>query len=156
MAKVKFRQSRVISGREARRLGERERDRERRREDVERFWALTPEERARRMADDEAFKRINRNGITLEDLKRVEDQGRMDGLAMGVEENMRTCYGAFCLALHEVCGFDTDKCREILAAADERIKLSLNSQELLDEVRDVLGLEFHFRGALEDERIQEG
>ena len=69
MGKVKFRQkTRVLSGREARRYGEREREREQRRADPERFWQLPPEERARRLADSELAQRIQRNGITLEDL----------------------------------------------------------------------------------------
>ena len=153
MSRVKFRQTRVVSGREARRMGEREQKREERQRQIDAFWALSPQERARRMADNEAFQRIQQNGITLEDLKKAEDDGRRTGLELGVEESMKTCYAAFCLALHDEGGFGVARCREVLAAADERIRYAINSQELLDEVNEKLDLEFRFNGALEDERI---
>ena len=66
MSKSKFRQNtRVISGREARRIGERERAKEERQKRLDAFWALSPEERAQRMRDNEAFQRISKNGITV-------------------------------------------------------------------------------------------
>lgn len=150
----RFRQS-TMTAREMRRMAERDNKRQARMEQVNAFWALTPEERARRMADNEAFQRINRNGITLEDLKRVEDQGRKDGFAMGTEETMKSCYAAVCLALHELHGFDSDACMAALAAADDKVVYALNSKELLDEVKNDLGLEFNFHAEVGEDRIQE-
>lgn len=156
MSKVKFRQqTRVISGREARRMGEREQKREERQKQIDAFWALSPQERAQRMADNEAFQRINRNGITIEDLKRAEDDGVRAGYERGADEMLKTCYAAMCLALHDVHGFDGDACMEMLRAADERVTYAINSQELLDELDGTLGIEFHFKAELGEERIQQ-
>ena len=58
MSKPGFRQTRILSGREARRLGEREATREQRQRDIDRFWAQSPAERAQLIADIEAFQRI--------------------------------------------------------------------------------------------------
>lgn len=154
--KPKFRQqTRVLSGREARRYGERERKREERQAQVDAFWALTPEERKRRMEDNAAFERINRNGITIEDLKMVEEQGRKDGFDMGTENAIKTCYAAFCLALHELHGFDTEQCKAVLAAADDKVVYALNADELMDEMKRTLDLEMDFKAGLGEERISE-
>ena len=154
--KPKFKQqTRVLTGREARRYGERERKREERQAQIDAFWALTPEERKRRMEDNEAFERINRNGITIEDLKMVEDQGRKDGFDMGTENAMKTCYAAFCLALHELHGFDTEQCKAVLAAADDKVVYALNADELMEEMKRELDLEIDFNAGLGEERIAE-
>lgn len=156
MGKVKFRQNtRVFSGREARRYGEREQRREERQRQIDAFWALSPEERARRMADNEAFRRINKNGITLEDLKNVEDRGIKDGFARGAEETMLACYAAVSLTLHELNGFGHEECMAVLKGADEKVVYALNTQELLDQMRDELGIEFHLRDGMDEERIVE-
>ena len=156
MSKSKFRpNTRVISGREARRIGERERAKEERQKRLDAFWALSPEERAQRMRDNEAFQRISKNGITIEDLKNAEEQARKDGFMDGAAEMIKICYAAICLALHESEGFDCDKCRELLAAADERVVYAINSRDLLQEVRDTIGLEFNFKADVGEERIQE-
>lgn len=155
MGKVKFRQN-TMTAREMRRMAERDNRHTERMEQVNAFWALPPEERARRMADNEAFQRINRNGITLEDLKWAEDQGRKDGFAMGTEETMKTVYAAVCLALHEQHGFDADQCRDVLRATDEKVVYAINSNELLNELKDTLDLSFNFHADVDEERIQEG
>lgn len=145
--------TRVISGREARRIGERERNREERMKDVDAFWALTPEERAQRMADNAAFQRINRNGITVEDLKRAEDDGRRDGYRVGKEETLIIAYASFILALNEMCGFDGDKCREILNLADEKITYTLTSADAIREVYDTMGITLNFAEEMPGKRV---
>ena len=103
MSKVKFRHT-TQTTRELRRIAEREAGRQARQKSIDAWWALTPEERAQRMADNEAFQRINKNGITLEDLRNAEDQGRKDGYRIGKEETLIICYAAFILAMHEQIG----------------------------------------------------
>ena len=146
---------RTMTAREMRRMGEREQAKQERKRRLDAFWALPPEERARRMADNEAFQRISKNGITIEDLKNAEDQARRDGFMDGAAEMIKICYAAICLALHESEGYDCDKCRELLAAADERVVYAINSRDLLQEVRDTMGLEFNFNADVGEDRIQE-
>ena len=154
MSNTKFGRS-TKTTRELRRMAERDQQREQRQKAVDAFWALSPEERKRRMDDNEAFKRINRNGITLEDLKNVEEQGRKDGYDMGTENTMQACYAAMCLTLHELHGFDTAACMEVLRKTDEKVTYAISTQELLDELKDTLDIEFSFKEAMTDDRIQE-
>lgn len=154
MAKVKFKTN-TMTAREMRRMAERDSRHEERMKQVDASWALPPEERARRMADNEAFRRINKNGITLEDLKNVEDRGIKDGFARGAEETMLACYAAVSLTLHELHGFGHEECMAVLKGADEKVVYALNTQELLDQMRDELGIEFHLRDGLDEERIVE-
>ena len=156
MGKVKFRQkTRVLSGREARRYGERERDREQRMADVERFWQLPPEVRAQRMADNAAFQRIQKNGITLEDVKRAEEKSYAQGVQAGIENTMKTCYAAICLALNELHGFGTKRCKDVLNAVDEKVVMALTSDEAIQEVFDRMGLVIRFNAGPLEERIEE-
>lgn len=156
MGKVKFRQkTRVLSGREARRYGERERDRAERLADVERFWQLPPEVRAQRMADNAAFQRIQKNGITLEDVKRAEEKSYAQGVQAGIENTMKTCYAAICLALNELHGFGTKRCKDVLNAVDEKVVMTLTSDEAIQEVFDRMGLVIRFNAGPLEERVEE-
>lgn len=149
-----FKRTKVLSGREARRYGERERKREQRQADVDKFWSLPPERRAQIIQDNERLKSIERNGITLDDLKRAEDEGYQRGVQTGIESTMRTCYAAICLALHELHGFGKERCARVLNSVDEKIVMSLTSEEAIREVYDQMGLEIVFKG-LPGERIEE-
>lgn len=156
MSKLKFRQkTRVLSGREARRYGERERDRAERMADVERFWQLPPEVRAQRMADNAAFQRIQKNGITLEDVKRAEDKSYAQGMQAGIENTMKTCYAAICLALNELHGFGTKRCKEVLNAVDEKVVMTLVSDDAIQEVFDRMKLVIRFNAGPLEERVEE-
>lgn len=155
MSRAGFRQTRIISGREARRMGERERNREQRQQDIDRFWALSPEERARRIADNEAFQRIQKNGITLEDLKRAEDEAYHKGVTNGIESTMKTCYAAICLAMHELHGFGRLRCRRLLNRVDETLTMTLTSQDAIDEVYQTMKLKIDFREQMPGERVQD-
>ena len=156
MGKVKFRQkTRVLSGREARRYGERERDRAERLADVERFWQLPPEVRAQRMADNADFLRIQKNGITLEDVKRAEEKSYAQGVQAGIENTMKTCYAAICLALNELHGFGTKRCKDVLNAVDEKVVMALTSDEAIQEVFDRMGLVIRFNAGPLEERVEE-
>ena len=154
MSKVKFKQQRVLSGRAARRYGEQERKREERQKSVDAWWALSPEERKQRMEDIEAFKRINKNGITLDDVKDAEEKAYRTGVRTGIDNTMRTCYAAICLALHELYGFGKERCSRVLNLTDEKITMALTSEEAIQEVYDSIGLEINFKD-VPGERVQE-
>ena len=81
MPRVRFANS-AMTSRQMRRMGERELKREQRQKQIDAFWAMSPEERAQRIADEEAFKRIQRNGITVDDLYQAEQ----DAYAKGIRE----------------------------------------------------------------------
>lgn len=149
MSKAKFRDN-TRSSREIRRIGEREKRREQRKEAVNRFWALTPEERAQRIKDSEMFQRIQRNGITLEDVRNAEDQAYADGAKAGMQNTMKMCYAAACMALRELYGFGRDRCARVLNAMDEKIVYALTSEEMIQEVFDAMKLEIEFNAPIGD------
>ena len=154
MGKVKFKRN-TQSSRELRRIGEREQKREERRKQMDAFWALTPEERAARIKDVEAFQRIQKNGITLEDLRNCEQQGQQDGYLAGKIETLQLCYAAICLALKELHGYGQQECKEVLNAVDEKVTYALNSAELIQEVFDEMELEISFKDTFPGDRVTE-
>lgn len=154
MSKVKFRRATKTS-REIRRMGEREQAREQRQRAVDAFWALPPEERARRMADNEAFQRISRNGITIEDMKRAEDEAYRKGVSEGKDATVRTCFAAICMTLHELHGFGKERCLKVLNDVYDKLCFSLTSQEAIQEVYDTMGLRITFRGDVTEDAVEE-
>lgn len=147
MGKVKFKRN-ALTSRDLRRMGEREQRRQQSQAAIDAFWALSPEERAQRIADQQAFQQIQRNGITLEDLKRAEDQGRQDGFMAGKMQTLKLCYAAFCLALHEKHGFGAKRCMDVLNVADEKLTYALTDDELVQQVWDEMELDLVFKGEI--------
>ena len=152
MVKVKFK-THSKSSRELRRIAERERGREQRQQAINAFWQLSPEERARRIADNEAFKRISKNGITIEDMHKVEEEAFVKGVTAGKEETVRTCFAAFCMTMHELHGLDSEQCMAALNDTYDRLCFTINSQDAIQEVYDVMGLEIKFNGDITDELV---
>ena len=152
MAKVKFKRN-TKSSREIRRIAEREQGRERRQQYIEEFWKLPPDIRAQRIADNEAFQRISKNGITIEDMHMAEEEAYGKGITNGKNETVRTCFAAFCLALNELHGFDSDQCMEVLNNAYDKLTFALNSDEAIQEVYDIIGLEIKFNDDVTEETV---
>ena len=154
MSKVKF-QRNTKSSRELRRIAEREQGREQRQKAIDAFWKLSPEQRAQRMRDNEAFERISRNGITIEDLKRCEDEAYLKGVKDGKSETVRTCFAAICMAMHELHGFGRKRCLRVLNLVYDKLCFALTSQDAIREVYDTMGLEIHFSDDVTDDAVTE-
>ena len=154
MSKTKFKRN-TRTSREMRRIGEQEQRREQRHHAMQAYWKLPKEERIQRLADNEMVQRIQRNGITLEDLKAAEDRAMQDGYLAGKIETLKLCYAGMCLALHEKYGFGLKRCKDALNAVDEKIVYALTSEELVDEVFASVGLEIDFKDAFPGERVTE-
>lgn len=150
---MKFRQN-TMTNRELRRMAERNVRKEQRQKSVAAFWALPPEERAQMMRDNEAFQRISRNGITLEDMHRAETEAYAKGIQEGKDATVRTCFAAICLTLHEMHGFGKDRCAKVLNDVYDRLCYALNSQEAIDEVYRAMGLEITFSGDATEDVVQ--
>lgn len=152
MSKTRFQRS-AKSSRELRRMAEREQGRERRMQAIDAFWKLPPEVRAQRMADNEAFQRISKNGITIDDVHQAEENAYSKGVEVGKNAAVETCFAAICLSLHELHGFGCDECSQVLNDTYERLCYALNSQEAIQEVYDKIGLEIRFNGDLMEEAV---
>lgn len=152
MAKVKF-QRNTKSSRELRRIAEREQGREKRLQAIDAFWKLSPEERAQRIADNEAFQRIARNGITIEDMHKAEEDAYIKGVKIGKDEAVRTCFAAICLTLHEMHGFGKERCSKVLNDVYDKLCFTLTSQDAIQEVYDTMGLEISFKNDVTEDAI---
>ena len=93
MSKVKFQRA-TKSSRELRRMAQREQTREQRQAAIDAFWKLSPEERAQRIADNEAFQRISKNGITIEDMHKAEEDAYSKGVKDGKDGAVKTVFAA--------------------------------------------------------------
>lgn len=157
MGKVKFGRN-TLSSRQIRRMGERERTREQRQQAIQAFWNLSPEERRRRIADQEAFQRIQKNGITVEDMYNAETEAYSQGVQAGKDATVRTCFAAICMTLHEMYGFGKDRCSKVLNDVYDKLTMALTSDDAIQEVYDTMGLEIHFSNDISEEtvRVKEG
>lgn len=145
----------TLSAREIRRMNAREQAKIDKKDALNAFWALPEAERQRRIADNEQLTRIQRNGITIDDLDRAGRQGYQDGAKVGAENAMRNIYAAVALTLHEMHGFGKKRCMDVLNAVDEKVMYALDSQELIQQVFDNLGIAMTFDGDPLTERIHE-
>ena len=153
MSKTKFR-SNARSSREIRRMAQREANREQRLQAVDAFWHLPPDERARRMADNEAFQRISRNGITIEDMHKAESEAYAKGVHDGKDATIQTCFAAICLALHEHHGFGKKRCARVLNTTYDKLCFTLTSEEAIQAVYDTIGLTISFNDDVTDDVVE--
>lgn len=154
MSKVKFKRN-TQSSRELRRIAEREQGRQQRLQAIDAFWRLSPEERAQRIADNETFQRIQRNGITVEDMHRAEEEAYAKGVKEGKDATVRTCFAAICLTLHELHGFGRERCSRVLNDVYDKLMFALTSQEAIQEVYDTVGLQITFSGDVTEDAVTE-
>lgn len=152
MGKTKFGRN-TLTSRQIRRIGEREATREKRQAAIEAFWKLTPEERQQRMKDIEDVQRIQRNGITIEDMYRVENEAYSKGIKAGKDATVRTCFAAICLTLHDLYGFGKERCSKVLNSVYDNLSMALTSDDAIQEVYDTMGLEIHFSDDITEDTV---
>lgn len=92
-----------------------------------------------------AMDKLQRNGITVEDLKANYDKGWQEGFKEAADPVIRGCYAAICLALNDLHGFGQKRCAAILNAVDEHLTYTLSSVEAIDEVYKRIGLKIEFK-----------
>ena len=117
-------------------------------EDMRQFM---PDEYFKKKCD--AIDKIQRNGITLEDLKQNYDIGFKEGFKAAGEPIVKGCFAAICLVLHEMHGFGRKRCCDVLNAVDQHMMYTLTSDEAIQEVWDKIGLHLDFKEAFD--RVQE-
>lgn len=145
----------TFSAREIRRMNQREKQREQRKDDVRAFWSLPQAERERIASEDAYLSKIQRNGITIEDLDRAGKEGYNDGARIAAENTMRNIYAAVALVMHENYGFGKKRCMDVLNAVDQKVMYALDSKEMIQQVWDDLKIKMTFDGDPLEERITE-
>ena len=108
---------------------------------------------ARETARKSAIAKIEKNGITIDDLEREYKKGFDSGFAKATEPVYKTMMAAIALALHELHGFGQKRIKDVLQCVDNHVMYSLTSTELAEEVLEKTGLEILFHETFD--RIQE-
>ena len=93
-----------------------------------------------------------RNGITEKDLRSEFERGYGAGWVDGRERLYKGLIAAISMVYGDI-EKDTDKVIEFLRKVDERVTLSIDEKDDIDEVLEKLGIELHFKNALN--RIEE-
>lgn len=106
-----------------------------------------------RESPQELAKKLVKNGITADDLKRNYDTGFADGFKAAGEPIVKGCFAAVCLALNELHGFGKKRCYDVLSAVDRHMLYSLTTDEAIQEVWDKIGLQLLFDEPFD--RVQE-
>jgi len=146
------------TSREFRRMNQRRQSAEEREANVRAWLAMSPQQRREYVENNEYLQRIERNGITTDDVIRVEDDAYKLGLNTGRDSTFRMIFAAICLTLHELHGFNDEQCIEVLNSVYDKACYALTSKELIQEAFDSVGVELSFDGEALDEpaRVKEG
>lgn len=96
------------------------------------------------MEENQRIKEIERNGITLEHMMQAEKTAYERGVEAGKNATFETCFAAVCLALHEIHGFGSKRCKDVLNLTYEKMTMALNSADAIQQVYDEMGLEIKF------------
>lgn len=117
----------------------------------------------RRKAEREQRAEKQRQAAAILATKDLEERKRLLGKAMAegeenarnqeIEYSFRCIYAAVLLAAQEVYGFGHKRAWRLLKRADEIICTALDSEEIIREVWERMGLEINFREGVE--RIRE-
>lgn len=88
--------------------------------------------------------KLERNGITAEDLKREYERGRKESIAAESEFMMKMIYCGFALALKREFGFGTERALKTIRAADQIILEELTTEDIINRVSRELGINVRF------------
>lgn len=100
-----------------------------------------------------AVEKLQRNGITVEELKENYVLGYNEGFKAAGEPIVKGCFAAICLVLNEKYGFGRKRCHDVLSAVDQHLLFTLTSDEAIAEVWDKIGLQLEFNEPFD--RVQE-
>ena len=107
----------------------------------------------RKLTYEERKAALVKNGITIDDLKKPGEQGYKQGYSDGVETTFKSIYAAMCLALNELYGFGSKRCKDVLSRTDAIVTEQLTSYDAIEEVWNRMKLRISFNDPFE--RIQE-
>lgn len=91
-----------------------------------------------------AIEKLERNGITIDDLKREYERGRNESVTEVSEFAMKMIYCGFALALKREFKFGPERVLRTLRAADQIILEELTTDDIIDRVSRELGISVRF------------
>ena len=99
------------------------------------------------------FASLARNGITLDDLNREVKKARTKAFEDTSVAIMKVLYACIVLTLFEEFGFSKDDCIKALSAIDHRMSFTIDSEEIVKEMEEKIGIRFNSGNGIE--RIEE-
>ncbi len=93
-----------------------------------------------------AMAKLERNGITADDLQREYERGKNESIADMTDFAMKMIYCGFALALKREFKFGPERVLRTLRTADQIILEELTTQDIIDRVSKELGIEVRFNG----------
>ena len=90
---------------------------------------------------------IFRNGVTEKDLAEEFKRGYGAGWSDGRDKLYKTILASICLVMDED-GYDSDDIIAFLRMVDNRVIISIDEKEDLDEVFERIGVELRFKNAV--------
>ena len=105
----------------------------------------------REAAKKAAMEKLERNGITAEDLKREYERGRNESITEMSDFAMKMIYCGFALALKREFKFGPERVLRTLRAADQIILEELTTDDIIDRVSRELGIAVRFECEKGDE-----
>lgn len=93
---------------------------------------------------EERVKRLMQQGISPQDLVSEYEKGFKEGFTQASIPMVKSCYAAICLALHDLYGFGSKRCMNVLNCVDDKLISTLTSTDAIDEVWEKIGLEINF------------
>ena len=114
---------------------------------------LKPDWESRPMSDLNVFANLARNGITVEYLNGEIERARKQAFEDTSVAIMKAVYASAVLTLHEEFGFSNDDCLKALVAIDNRMAFTIDSEEIVKEMEEKVGIRFNANNGVE--RIQQ-
>lgn len=99
----------------------------------------------RGMTQEDKIKALFKNGITSEDLEQEWTRGYQAGFKDAGMPVIKQAYAAAVLVLHDQFGCGQVRCERFLKAMDEKITMTLTTDDIIGEVFDQTGLKINFQ-----------
>lgn len=93
-------------------------------------------------SQEKLLQRWYKNGITEKDVEKAH----YEGIEVGRDSAIRTCYAAVCLAARDALGLDKKTAYKLLCAMDDHVCNTLSSLEAIDKVFEEMDIEIRFHG----------
>ena len=99
--------------------------------------------------DLDLFANLAKNGITIADLSREVQRARTQAFQDTAVSVMKVMYACTALALSDDFGFDKDMCMKALKTIDSRMALAIDSEEVISEMEERIGIRFNSSNGVE-------
>lgn len=98
---------------------------------------------------------LYKNGITIADLEKAEQEGFERGWKQGCEYAMHTCYAATLRTTRGLLRFGRKRNTRFMRQLDYHVCHTIDSQDAIDAAYREAGLYITFDAVFDDERVQE-